>query len=320
MIPSRYLSVTLAIAAALSVGVTPPQSMSKAVAQEHDHDHDRGHDHGHGHDHDDGGAGMPSHVAMTPADAKAAGAVLAVAGPGLIPLTLNATGTIVPDSAAIARARARFAGLVRDVRGNVGDKVAAGAVLATVESNDSLQTYPVKSPIAGVVISRHANVGEVADNSAMFVVADPARVTAEAHVGLADIARVAIGQAAMLSSAGGSVTGLGAVASLQPIVDAATQTALVRITPSDADGRWRSGMMIDAAIVHATREVPIAVPAAAIQTYDETTVVFVEAGARFEVRPVLLGATGGDVVEVIEGLYAGETYVSANSKVMKGGK
>ena len=33
--------------------------------------------------------------------------------------------------------------------------------MATVEINDSLQVYPVKAPVAGTVITRTANVGEL---------------------------------------------------------------------------------------------------------------------------------------------------------------
>lgn len=319
MNPSRFLPVILLIVAALSPSDISPFGFN-ATAQEpehaHEHDHDDHDDHD---DHKEGGVRIPTHVAMTPEAAKAAGASLSEAGRGMLPLTFNATGTIVMDPGGLARARARFAGVVRDVRRTIGDKVASGDVLATVESNDSLQSYAVKSPIAGVVISRDANVGEVADDSAMFVVADPDRVIAEAHVNLVDLSRAAVGQEVLLATADGAVTGRGKLASLPPIVEPVTQTVVARIALADVDGRWRSGMMVDAAIVHATREAPILVPLTAIQTYDTTQVVFVAAGDVFEVRPVLLGDSGGDVVEVIEGLYEGEIFVSANSIIMKGG-
>ncbi len=55
----------------------------------------------------------------------------------------------------------------------------------------------------------------------------------------------------------------------------------------------------------------------AIQFVDDTRVVFVAEGKFFEVRPVDLGRGDGRFSEVLGGLQAGESYVAANSFVLK---
>ena len=278
------------------------------VAQEHGHDH--------GHDHSEEG-GMPSHVEITPEAAVTAGAKLSQAGPGKVAQTLMTTGTIVFDSAGMARARARFPGLVKEVRKNVGDRAATGETLAMVESNDSLQAYAVKAPIDGVVIARNTNLGEIADDSPLFVIANPSRVWAELHIFSKDLSTATVGQKVALHASDKSVQGSGVISAILPVTETTTQTVIARVSLNDADGRWRPGMIVSADIVWAEREVPIAIPLAAIQTINDKSVVFVQDGKEFEVRQVLLGAANGEWAEVIEGLYEGETYVSVNSFLMK---
>ncbi len=56
------------------------------------------------------------------------------------------------------------------------------------------------------------------------------------------------------------------------------------------------------------RRVPVAVAAEAIQTYRDWQVVFAQYGDLFEVRPLELGRSDGQRVEVVNGLSPGERY------------
>ncbi len=47
----------------------------------------------------------------------------------------------------------RFEGMVKEINKELGDSVQKGDVLATVESNDSLQTYPVRAEMAGTIMN-----------------------------------------------------------------------------------------------------------------------------------------------------------------------
>src|SRR5690606_24144654 len=104
--------------------------------------------------------------------AAAAGVKTATAGPGVVSETLTLYGRIQPDAERVRSVGARFPGPIRSVARQIGDSVNAGDTLAVIESNESLQTYAVKTPISGVITERHANPGEVATAESLFVVTD----------------------------------------------------------------------------------------------------------------------------------------------------
>src|SRR3546814_4222908 len=83
-----------------------------------------------------------------------------VAGPAQIRETLSLYGAIVPNAERVRDIAARYPGVIRSVDRSIGDTVRQGQVLATVESNESLQTYSVVAPLAGVVTHRIANPGD----------------------------------------------------------------------------------------------------------------------------------------------------------------
>jgi cobalt-zinc-cadmium efflux system membrane fusion protein len=295
--------VTVAAGAAI-LSIEPPAPLDA---------HDHGHDHADEHDH----AGLPDHVDITPAAAQSAGVVLATAGPGRIAETESVMGSIVLDAGGHARVNARFAGLIREVRKNIGDKVSAGEALALVESNESLQSYQVKSPIDGVVIARNKNVGEVTGSEPLFEIANLNMVWSELHVFPRDLGRVKVGQRVRLATADGLVSGDGEIGALLPVAEASSQSVLARVALDNAAGRWRPGTAVRGAVVIAEREVRVAIAADAVQTIEGTPVAFVAADAEFEVRPVLIGARDAQWVEVLEGIYEGEIYAATNSFLFK---
>ncbi len=97
-----------------------------------------------------------------------------------------------------------------------------------------------------------------------------------------------------------------------------TQTALARVVLPNADARLRPGLFVGARLVLAARNVPVAVRAGAIQTLENRTIVFVrEEGDKIEARPVELGESDPNFVEIKAGLSAGERYVAEKSFLVK---
>ncbi len=127
--------------------------------------------------------------------ARAAGIATATAGPGTISDELVLYGAIAPDATRVRAVHARFPGVIRAVSRNVGDAVRSGETLATIESNESLQTYAVTAPITGTVTARHAAPGEPTDDEALFEIADFSSVWAELDVFSRDRARLRTGLA-----------------------------------------------------------------------------------------------------------------------------
>ena len=68
----------------------------------------------------------PSHVALTPEQIKAAGIVVAEAGPATIRETLPVYGVIAPNAERVRDVGARFPGVIRTVSAKIGDPVRAG--------------------------------------------------------------------------------------------------------------------------------------------------------------------------------------------------
>lgn len=271
-----------------------------------------------GHSHEDEGHGDEASTTLSDEVAKAAGITVETAGPAALAERLPLRGKIILNPETSAEVKARFAGVVKSVRATLGQTVTKGEPLATVESNDSLQTYAVTSPLAGVVLARTVNVGDTAADQPLFTVANLATVTAELHVFPQDLSRVRVGQAVQVQSVDGSVDGAGTVKALLPTTDADTQTVQVWVTLPNSDARWRAGMAVQAgAVVGEDQQVALAVKNTALQTLNNQTVVFVKEGERYSTHSIKTGRTDGVFTEVLEGLEAGDSYVATNSFIVK---
>jgi cobalt-zinc-cadmium efflux system membrane fusion protein len=260
-----------------------------------------------------------SHEGRTtiPADvARAAGVATAAAGPGVIVETLTLYGNVVPDPTRVREVKARFPGVIRNVRAEIGDRVEAGAALVTIESNESLQTYTVTAPIGGVVTSRHAEPGEQAGDQELFEIADYSTVWVELNVFARERARVREGQVARITTEG-STEATGEIDYLAPGGERGSQRSIARVVLDNADGRWVPGLFVEAAVTVAETTVDIAVPLSALQTFRDFDVVFARVGDTYEVRMLTLGRRDAARLEVLEGLAAGTEYVIENSYLIK---
>jgi cobalt-zinc-cadmium efflux system membrane fusion protein len=250
--------------------------------------------------------------------ARRAGVVIEAAGPASMRETLSVYGTVKLNANQVARAVPRFGGIVRDARKALGDTVAAGEVVAVVETNQSLATIEVKAPIAGVIVDRDVNAGEtVGDGTALYTIANLADVWVDLNVPKRDQARVRAGQAAVIHADDGGPDATGEIAWISPVSSPEAQTLIARIVLDNSEQRWRPGLYVKAAITLAEEQVPVAVKESALQTIFDFTVVFSQHGEVYQARPLELGRRGGGLVEVREGLEAGERYVAENSFLIK---
>jgi cobalt-zinc-cadmium efflux system membrane fusion protein len=251
---------------------------------------------------------------LTAEVARRAGIVVAAAGPASLAETLPVYGQIKLNANKVARATPRFGGLVREARKALGDAVAAGEVVAVVETNQSLVAIEVTSPIAGVIVDRNVTV---ADGAALYTIADLSEVWADIAVPRRDQSRVRVGQPVELLADDGGPNLRGTIAWLSPLGAAETQSLTARVVLDNSSQRWRPGLFVKAAITLAEIEVPVTVRESGLQTLFDFTVVFTQHGDIYQARPLELGRRSGGLVEVTKGLAAGENYVVENSYLLK---
>lgn len=262
-------------------------------------------------------ASYEGRTTITKEAADMSGLKTEIAGPATIRESLSLTGRIMLNPNTTANVKARFPGVIRTVEKQLGDTISEGDVLATVESNDSLQVYPVKAPVSGVVLSRNANVGEVAGDAPLYTIANLSDVWAEFHVFQRDVDKVKVGQAVRVRGVEGTVESLGTINSLLPVTETSSQTVIARVTVENASGHWRTGMTVRGDVIISERVVPLAVKSTAVQRFRDFDVVFAQINDTYEVRMLTLGTDDGEWIEVRHGLTPGTRYVSENSFLIR---
>jgi cobalt-zinc-cadmium efflux system membrane fusion protein len=257
-------------------------------------------------------------VALDAEQLASAGIEVAEAGPAEIRERVELYGRIAANEDALVHVVPRFPGVVRAVHKRLGDPVAAGEVLAVIESNESLHPYELRARLAGTVIAKEIAPGEfVSSDREVFVIADLSTVWVDLDVHRPDFARLRAGQRVRVDAGDGTPPAATTLSYLSPIGAPSTQTLLARAVLPNPERSWRPGLFVTAEVETDARPAPVAVAAEAIQRLDDRDVVFVAEGGAFEVRPVALGRRDGGRVEVLEGLAAGQRYVARGSFLVK---
>ncbi|WP_223620704.1 efflux RND transporter periplasmic adaptor subunit [Lysobacter sp. ESA13C] len=257
-------------------------------------------------------------TAIPAAIAQRSGIVVAAAGPGTIADEHEVQGLVTPLEGRIANITARYPGPVRSLRANVGDRVKAGQTLATVDSNLSLTTYAIASPITGVVLARNASVGEVAvEGTTLFEVADLSTLWVDLHVFGADASHLRPGVPVTVMRMGEEQGVETTLDRILPGTATASQSTVARASIANADGLWRPGSAVRARVTVEQQPVSLAVPLTALQRMDERDVVFVREGERYIAKPVRIGRRDARRMEVLSGLRAGEQVVVEQSFLIK---
>lgn len=246
--------------------------------------------------------------------AQKAGIKTAEAGSGSIARTLTTYGRLSTAQEQIARVRARFPGVITRVNARTGDRVARGDLLAQVESNESLKPYDLRAPIDGVVIERQVSIGEIADEQTLFAIADLTTLWAELQVFPDQRTEVSVGQKVLLKA--GGIETQATISHLLPSPDNAPYV-LARVKVDNPKGALNAGLLVTGEIAVETIDVPLAVDNRALQSFRDWTVVFIQVGDDYEIRPLELGRSDGTLTEVLAGLKAGDHYVVENSYLIK---
>ncbi len=249
--------------------------------------------------------------------AEAMGIETAIAGPGTLEITRALTGRVHVDPSRVSRVRARYPGVIQQVEAQPWTEVEQGQLLARVESNDSLQDYPLRAPIGGWVVSRAAQIGEITGAEPLFVIADLSQLWVELDVFDHDLDAVRVGQDVILYGLHGEELARGAIDQLSPLAIHAAQSVRARVIVANDSGALRPGQYVRGAVIVERRPAQLVVPKSALQSFRDFTVVYEQVGEEYEVRMLDLGMADADSVEVLGGIRPGARYVTGNSYLIK---
>ncbi len=248
--------------------------------------------------------------------AQAMGIESAIAGPVVIQETLAVFGQVVANTELVSKPGARFAGIIKSVNASIGKKVRKGQVLATVESNESLNVYTITAPISGVLTQRNANPGEYTSEKDLFTITDTSTVWVDLSIFPKDIMRVKTGAPVSITLAD-ETTSIAGTISYFDVIANPNQSITARVVVANKNGLLLPGSTVKATITVGEYAVPLAVKRSGLQAFRDFTVVYAHVGDEYEVRMLELGRQDSEWVEVLGGLQTGTLYVSENSYVIK---
>jgi Cu(I)/Ag(I) efflux system membrane fusion protein len=189
--------------------------------------------------------------------------------------------------------------------------ISPGQVADLERSGAPSDTLTLPSPAAGFVLRKHVTRGMAVEaGQTLYEIADLSRVWVNAFVYEQEIRRVATGQVAVVELSYENRSYAARVAYIQPEVDPATRSVVVRLEVDNPDLRLRPGMWATAEI-EAALGPSLAVPAAAVIDTGRRQIAFVDRDdGHLEPRVVEIGERLEEVWEVRSGLAAGERVVA----------
>jgi membrane fusion protein (multidrug efflux system) len=188
----------------------------------------------------------------------------------------------------------------------------ASARVSSIEAQ--LADRIIRAPFSGVVGLREVSVGSLVRPGDPIVTLDdtsiikldfsvPERFLSTFEPGMSIAAATSAYPDAVFS---------GEIAQISSRIDPVTRTVTVRAEIDNTDRRLRPGQLMTVEVRRDERASP-AVPGAAITRYLDDSFVFViegeEGSARVRQQPVQLGRQNGDLIEVTDGLMAGDRIV-----------
>ncbi|MGB2808259.1 MAG: efflux RND transporter periplasmic adaptor subunit [Sedimentisphaerales bacterium] len=186
------------------------------------------------------------------------------------------------------------------------------------EPAELLTTFEIVAPFNGTVIKKHITLGEVIKGDVdVFIVADLDTVWVDLQVHQKDAGLIKKGQEVIISATSSVPETKGVIDYVQPVVDQKTRTALARIVLDNTSGHLRPGTFITADVLVDKVPAKVTVAKDILQDIDDKTCVFVKNEHCFEARPVTVGRSNDNHIEIVSGIRPGEKIVTKNSFRLK---
>lgn len=193
------------------------------------------------------------------------------------------------------------------------------AAAATVEVNRAqLDKSVIRAPITGVVIARSLNLGDiVSPGTPILELVDPLSVVLTTRFDESEIASVSVGQPATIRflSQPGPIDAT--VRRISREVDTETREFTVDLAPVRLPVNWAIGQRGTASIGIGEKTDVLSIPSAAIAWREGVPGIWRVERGRAVWRPCVLGEIGGQGVEIVSGLGAGEVVITDPAQVYR---
>lgn len=192
------------------------------------------------------------------------------------------------------------------------------AQAALAQAQMGVRETLIVAPVDGVVFDRQVSPGALAGPTSPIVTLIPPQLEVDVNVDEAHLGKVQPGQAVQVTvPAFADQPFAGTVATIAPAVDQKTRTSAVHIQPVDPRGRLKPGMLATVIVSVADRPAALVVPRAAlgssVAANTQTTIVTIDPAGHALRRPVQIGLTTDDQVEITSGLSDGQLVATGNT-------
>lgn len=209
----------------------------------------------------------------------------------------------------VRRLREQNAAAASDLDRATAAERSSTAALALLQLQ--IERTMIRAPFAGVIGQRFVSDGDYVTTSTKLLTlqtTDPQRAVIEVPERYAVELRP--GQALEFTVAAKPERTFRAVVDfIDPVVEPAKRTIIVKANAANPGRVLRPGMFIEARLATATRANAVVVPEGAVQPLRTANVVWAVANGKASRRVVRLGARSQGVVEILSGVQAGEPVV-----------
>jgi len=174
----------------------------------------------------------------------------------------------------------------------------------------------IRTPIDGVIADRPLYPGEMAAaGTPLLTVMDLSRVIARAHIPQPDAALLKLGDKATLTAPGEEQPVEGKITVVSPALDPNSTTVEVWVEAKNPGQRLKPGTSVQLAMLAQTIPDALVIPAASLLTAEDgtTSVMLIGSDNRAHQKTVKVGVRQGELVQIVEGVQAGERVVASGA-------
>jgi membrane fusion protein (multidrug efflux system) len=203
------------------------------------------------------------------------------------------------------------------------DQAALASAQASAEALRTRLGYAtVRAPVSGVITEKRAEAGDLIQaQGRLFTIADVSTLVVRVQVSELDISGLRERQPVDITvDAMGATRFGGTIRRIFPAADSVTRMVPVEVAISGSAVRQlKPGYLARVTVKLGERPGVLLIPAAAVVGSRDARAVFVVRGDKVERRLVRTGQAGGLLIEIVEGLNAGDSVVTAGTDQVRDG-